>query len=157
MYSVTFHPVVLLFISPTSAVCLLSCPYADKKWDCLFILVPYESWGSISANIFLKLFHFALKNATISILQTYSILWPAALLYNSHSLGKVCIATAEKKRKIFAYKIQRWDCTDQCCIMKQGKSVCTIIWWMMLSAAVLSSETPQRANWDCGSRQRVLN
>lgn len=50
-------------------------------------------------HIFLKLFHFALKNATISILQAYSILWPAALLYNSRSRWKVCIATVEKGRK----------------------------------------------------------
>lgn len=89
---------VLLFTNHTSTVCLLSCHYIEK-WDCLFTLWLYESWGSISTNIFLKLFHFALKNATISILQTYSILWPAALLYNSLSHGNVCIATAKKKKK----------------------------------------------------------
>ena len=50
-----------------------------------------------SANISLNLFRFAPKNATISILQTSCILRPAALLHNSHSLGKVCIAEAGKK------------------------------------------------------------
>lgn len=126
------------------------CPFSLPHWLKSGIVFLFRCFLCFQvANIFLKLFHFALKNSPISILQTHSIIWPAALLYNSPALAKVCIVTAKKDRKDFVQiKLRLHRCTNAVSWSRANLFVQSFDEWC--------SETAQRDNWSCVSHTDSL-